>query len=104
MANQTKRLPICALLAIGSAVVALLLLCWMLSPPSFLQDDTGHSLFFMEMFMLLGCGCASVFGVLALARRERFSALPVSALIVVLAIIGLILAVMVLLSQHMQGR
>ncbi len=104
MANPTKRLPICALLAFGSALTALLLFGWMWNPPSFLQDNTGHSFFFIELFMLLGCGCAFVFAVLALARRERFSALPVSALIVVLAIIALILGAMVLLSQHMEGR
>ena len=45
-----------------------------------------------------------LFAIIALARRERFSTLPVSALIVVLAIVALIVGAMVLLSKHMEGR
>ena len=103
MTPQTRRFPICALLAFGSAVAAFLLFCWMWNPPSFLQDKTGRNLFFIEMFMFLNCGCAFVFAVVALARRERFSALPVSALIVITAIFGLMIGIMVLLSRHMMG-
>jgi hypothetical protein len=86
------------------AIVAWLLFCWIINPALFLQDDTGHKFFFIEMSMY-GCGnCAFVLAIIALACRERFSALSVSALIAVLAIAGLILAAMVMLMGHTQGQ
>lgn len=56
------------------------------------------------MSMYFSGFCAFVLAIVALARRERFSALPVSALIVVLEIVGLILAAMVMLAGHMEGQ
>ena len=100
-----KRPPVFAVLAFVSALVAWLLFCWIINPPGFLKDDTGHKFFFSLMSMYFCQGCGFVFAVLALARRERFPALPVSALIVVLTIVGLILGAMVLMTtEHMNGR
>lgn len=100
-----KRHPICAVLAFVAALAACQLFLWIINPPAFLKDDTGHKFFFSLMSMYFCQGCGFVVAIVALARRERFSALPVSALILVLAIVGLILGAMVLMTtEHMNGR
>ena len=99
-----KRLPVCAVPAFVLAIAAWLLFCGIINPPAFLKDDTGHTSFFIEMSMVCCGNCAFVLAIIALARRERFSALSVSALIAVLTITGLILAAMVKLVGHREGQ
>jgi len=101
--TRPKRLPVCAIPAFVLAIAAWLLFCWIINPPAFLKDDTGHNFFLIEIVMVCCGNCAFALAIIALARRERFSALSVSALIVVLAIMGLILAAMVMLAGHIEG-
>jgi hypothetical protein len=79
MATPPKRLPVCAVLAFVSALATWRLFLWIINPPAFLKDTTGHKFYLSEMSMYY-CGfSAFVFAVIALARRERFPALAVSA-------------------------
>ncbi len=105
MAAPSKRLPICGVLSLAAALGAWILFCWMWNPPAFIKNDAGRGIFWLEMLTFFCMGTGFGLGVVALVRRERFSAAClVSALIVNGAIVGLILTVMALLSQHMEGH
>jgi hypothetical protein len=105
MTGRPKRPPICGILSFLAAIATLLLFCWIINPPVFLKDATGHNSYSVQTSMN-NCGfCAFFLAIIALVRRERFPALAVSALIVVLTIVGLFLGAIVLMTaQHMNGR
>jgi amino acid transporter len=106
MTGRPKRPLICGILSFLAAIATLLLFCRIINPPAFLKDATGHNSYSIIQTSMNNCGfCAFFLAIIALVRRERFPALPVSALIVVLTIVGLFLGAIVLMTtQHMNGR
>jgi hypothetical protein len=104
MTTQPKRRPVCGMLSFIAAIATGILFYWMYRPPSFLKDDTGHTLFF-SLFLMYFCAFGGfVFAVVALARRERYWVLPLFALLLDLALAGFFIWAMLMLSLHNGGR
>jgi hypothetical protein len=106
MSTSPKRFPIFASLSLAAGMAAWMLFCWLFNPPAFMRNDqTGRGLFWCEAGMVVCIAFAFLLGVAALVRRERFSrATLASAALVALAVFGLIMLAMALLSQHMMGQ
>ena len=90
MTNKSKRVPICGVLSVAATVSSALILYLFIK----LHPDTSgplgaEKLRFVQAFVPF-CGLAGlVFAIVALMRRERFWILPLLALLLGLALVGL---------------
>jgi len=90
MTTQPKRAPICGALSVAATVSSWLALIVIIKPhPGATVTVVGAQLQILQVFVPF-CGLGGlVFAIIALIRRERYWVLPLVALFLGLALVGL---------------